>query len=163
MSTTGAEQTWRKGEASAEDTQAEGMSHRRMWLIGGAVAVVALWAVLFFAVGGDFYQTVEEAKAAGSSENLRVGGLVSPGSVLQQGEVVTFSLEGETGDLLDVRYVGAFPERLKAYERVVAMGSLGESNTLEATELLIQCPDKLLPEKITNGIAKGAGLERLLY
>ncbi len=163
MSTTGAEQTWRKGEASAEETQAGGMSHRRMWLIGGAVAVVALWAVLFFAVGGDFYKTVEEAKAAGAGENLRVGGLVSPGSVLQQGEVVTFTLEGETGELLDVRYVGVYPERLKAYERVVATGSLGESSTLEANQLLIQCPDKLLPEKVANGIAKGAGLERLLY
>lgn len=160
---TGVEQTWRKSEAAAEPANSEGTNRRRTLLIGGLGAAVALWAVLFFAVGGDFYRTVEEAKSAGTGENMRVGGLVAAGSVLQEGQVVTFTLEGETGEPLNVRYVGVFPEQLKSYERVVATGSLGESNTLEATELLIQCPDKLLPEKITNGITKGVGLERLLY
>ncbi|GAB4256495.1 MAG: hypothetical protein Kow00129_17000 [Thermoleophilia bacterium] len=159
------ESTWRKEQlqASPEAQGRTGWSGRRMAVLGVVAAVVLLWLILYLTVGGDFYRTVEEVKAAGTAESVRVGGLVKAGTVEQDGETIVFALEGESGELLEVRYVGRMPEGLGAYEQVVAEGSLADSGQFEATALLVKCPDKLLPEKITNRVLEGAGLERVLY
>ena len=137
---------------------------RWKWIVGAVViGLAALWLLLFVAVGGDFYKTVEEAKAAGQESSTRVGGRVAQGSIAQEGESVTFVLEGERGETLEVVYTGPYPERLGPYEQVVVTGSMGPGGTFEATEVLIKCPEKLFPERVTNKVLSGAGLERLIY
>ena len=133
-------------------------------IAGGIVLALALvWLVLFFTVGGDFYQTVEEVTAAGTAENIRVGGRVGAGGLVQEGDVVRFTLEGDTGATLPVVYRGAYPERLGPYQQVVAAGSLGADGAFQATQVLVKCPDKLFPEKVVTKGLSGVGLERVLY
>lgn len=142
-----------------------GRSRSRWKLIGGgAVLVLALvWLALFVTVGGDFYQTVEEIKQGGATQNVRVGGRVAPGSLEQDSGAVKFVLTGDSGAELAVVYRGTYPERLGPYEEVVAAGSTGSDGVFEATQVLIKCPSKLLPEKVLNETLSGAGLERVLY
>jgi cytochrome c-type biogenesis protein CcmE len=126
-------------------------------------AAVVLWLVLFLTVGGDFYRTVEEANAEGALDNVRVGGVVAANSVVQDAGGASFVLEGENGATMEVSYVGPFPERLRAHEEAVVLGSLGADGVFEATEVLVKCPDALFPEKVTNTVLTKAGLERILY
>ncbi|MHB1344526.1 MAG: cytochrome c maturation protein CcmE domain-containing protein [Thermoleophilia bacterium] len=145
-------------------TAAPGGTKKRWKLIVGAVviAAAAAWLLLYVTVGGDFYMTVGEVTSATEVDNVRVGGQVVPDSVVQEGTGARFSIRDESG-VLEVVYVGVFPERLRSYEYVVASGSATTGGAFEATEVLVKCPDKLFPEKATNGILGGIGLERLLY
>jgi cytochrome c-type biogenesis protein CcmE len=140
-------------------------TRRKVMIVAVAVLAVAivLWLILFLTVGGDFYKTVEEATAEGAQSGVRVGGVVAVDSVVQDARGARFVLEGENGTTLDVRYVGPFPERLRAHEQAVVLGSLGSDGVFEATEVLVKCPDALFPEKVTNTVLTGAGLERILY
>ncbi|MHB0980886.1 MAG: cytochrome c maturation protein CcmE [Thermoleophilia bacterium] len=148
-----------------EKTAAPGGANRKWKLVVGAVVIIAavVWLLLYVTVGGDFYMTVSELGSANAGDNVRVGGQVVPDSVVQEGARARFSIRDESGETLDVVFTGAFPERLRSYEYVVASGSTVAGGTFEATEVLVRCPDKLFPEKATNGILGGAGLERLLY
>lgn len=134
------------------------------WIVGGvAVAAFALWLVLFLTVGGDFYATVDEIQAAGPAQNVRVGGRVAPNSVAQEGDVVKFALQGDAGGQMNVVYRGSYPDGLGPYRQVVVRGSTTTDGGFEATEVLLKCPDKLFPEKLTNTVLTGTGLEKLLY
>ena len=88
---------------------------------------------------------------------------MSEGSIQQSGNTVAFTIESGSGSTLPVTYAGEYPSRLGPFEEVVVAGTLTPSGTLEATEVLIKCPDKLFPEKITNGVLSGVGLQKLLY
>lgn len=139
---------------------------KRPWkaiIAAAVIALAALWLVLFLTVGGDFYQTVEEAKAEEQATNTRVGGRVAAGSIVQEGDQVRFVIEGEQGESLDVVYNGPYPERLGPYEEVVVGGSMSQGGTFDATEVLVKCPEKLFPERVTNKVLSGTGLERLIY
>lgn len=134
------------------------------WIVGGTAAgALALWLVLFLTVGGDFYATVDEMQAAGPAQNARVGGRVAPNSLAQEDEVVRFALQGDGGGLMNVVYRGSYPDGLGPYKQVVVRGSTTADGSFEATEVLIKCPDKLFPEKLTNTVLTGTGLEKLLY
>jgi cytochrome c-type biogenesis protein CcmE len=137
---------------------------RKQLLAGGILAAAVLvWFVLFLTVGGDFYRTVGEVKAGGLQENIRVGGTVVPGTIQQQADGVRFSIEGEAGEPLEVAYWGPVPESLAALERAVVTGSMNPAGGFEATEVLVKCPDKLFPERVTNGLLDSVGLGSLLY
>jgi cytochrome c-type biogenesis protein CcmE len=148
-----------------EKTAAPGGANKTWKLVVGAVVIAAavVWLVLYVTVGGDFYMTVSELGSAQPADNVRVGGQVVPESVVQEDGGARFSIRDESGETLDVVLKGAFPERLRSYEYVVASGSTAAGGTFEATEVLVRCPDKLFPEKATNGMLSGSGLERLLY
>jgi cytochrome c-type biogenesis protein CcmE len=150
--------------AEAERKALRDRLSRKQWIAAGALGMAfIIWFLLFVTVGGDFYQSVEELKAGGPQQNVRVGGLVSPGTIQEDSSGIVFVLEGERGEQLEVAYVGAVPGRLGPLEQVVAAGSLTDSGRFEATELLLKCPDKLFAEKATNGLLGAAGLERILY
>jgi cytochrome c-type biogenesis protein CcmE len=139
---------------------------RRRWktilaIVVGVLAVV--WLGLFLTVGGSFYKTVDEAKAVTPGQAVRVGGMVTEGSIQQNGDKVAFTIENGSGSTMPVVYTGAYPSRLGPFEQVVVAGTLNASGTVEATEVLIKCPDKLFPEKVTNGVLSGVGLKKLLY
>ena len=151
---------------SGDEAAPPASSHRRSWkwIVGGvAVAALALWLVLFLTVGGDFYATVDEIQAAGPAQNVRVGGRVAPSSIAQEGDAVTFALQSDGGGQMNVVYRGSYPDGLGPYKEVVVRGSTTTDGSFEATEVLIKCPDKLFPERITNTVLTGTGLEKLLY
>jgi cytochrome c-type biogenesis protein CcmE len=140
---------------------------KRSWKLTAlivAAAAVIVWAVLFVTVGGDFYKTVDEVERDGSvGTPLRVGGTVAPESIVQAGDAVRFELEGSAGEKLGVVYAGAYPDRLGPYAEVVVSGALDRAGEFQATQVLVKCPDKLLPEKATGGLLETLGLRRLLY
>lgn len=134
------------------------------WIVGGvAMGAFALWLLLFLTVGGDFYATVDEIQTAGPARHVRVGGQVAPNSVAQEGGIVRFALQGNDGGQMNVVYRGSYPEGLGPYKQVVILGSTATDGSFEATEVLIKCPDKLFPERLTNTVLTGTGLEKLLY
>jgi cytochrome c-type biogenesis protein CcmE len=76
---------------------------------------------------------------------------------------VRFALQGGGGGQLNVVFRGSYPVGLGPYKEVVVLGSTTTDGSFEATEVLIKCPDKLFPEKLTNTVLTGTGLEKLLY
>lgn len=135
--------------------------------MGGAVVFVALaWLALFLSYGGSFggfYKTVEEIRQAGAAQDTRVGGRVSKAGLVQDGDTVRFVLSGKSGAELPVVYRGAYPDRLGPYQEVVAAGSEGADGVFVATQVLVKCPGKYLPERVVAKAMEGTGLGRALY
>lgn len=88
---------------------------------------------------------------------------MAPNTVAQEGDVVRFALEGDRGAQMKVVYRGPYPDRLGPYQEVVVLGSTTADGSFEATQVLVRCPDKLFPEKLTDAVLTGTGLEKLLY
>ncbi|OFV80693.1 MAG: hypothetical protein A2W26_06935 [Acidobacteria bacterium RBG_16_64_8] len=148
------------------DTSEEPRTSKRRWKLIVCTVIVVLglaWLALFLSIGGDFYKTVEEMRQSGTAEATRVGGRVSPGGIKQDGDTIRFSLTGDSGAQLEVVYQGPYPERLSPDQQVVAAGSKTADGAFEATEILVKCPSKFLPEKVFVEAVSGAGLERVLY
>jgi len=153
-------------EVQASEGATAAIPRGRRWklIICSVVVLLALvWMVLFLSIGRGFYQTVEEIQQGGTAQNTRVGGRVSPDGLAQEGDTVRFVLTGDSGAELPVVYRGSYPERLGPYEQVVAAGSKAGDGTFVATEVLVKCPSKFLPEQVFTKAVSGAGLERILY
>ena len=100
--------------------------HKRLALIGGIVASVALAAGLVlnaFQSNLVFFFSPSQvmAKEAPAARTFRLGGLVKEGSVKRTGTTVEFAVT-DTAQTITVRYTGILPDLFKEGKGVVAQG-----------------------------------------
>jgi cytochrome c-type biogenesis protein CcmE len=98
-----------------------------------------------------YHLSVGELLARGEEayeEEVRVGGMVIPGSVNQEpaSQTLRFEITDDAGNTLPVVYRGVVPDAFKPDADVVVEGALDPSGAFEATELLAKCPSKYVPE-----------------
>ena len=130
------------------------MLKKRKFVISGIIiiAAVASLAYVSFQSSATYYYTVSELTGQGSSiydENVRVDGLVAPGSLEQKsaGGTLTFTIidiEGE--ESLPVVYQGVVPDTFKVGSEVVVEGHLNSTGSFQAHTLMTTCPSKYEPE-----------------
>ena len=129
------------------------MLKKRRFLLGGLIVFVAIGYLGYtgFQASATYYYTVTEIMDQGSSvygENVRVKGLVAPGSVEQeQGGLILRFTVSEGNESLPVVYQGVVPDTFKVGNEVAVEGYLNSVGIFQATTILAKCPSKYVPEE----------------
>ena len=131
---------------------------RRLTMIGGALAVLAVAAALVLNAMRDsivFFSTptmaAEQHIAPG--KRFRLGGLVQPGSLVCGGSQVSFEV-ADGGAKLPVTYKGILPDLFREGQGVVAEGALDASGTFRADTVLAKHDETYMPKDVADALKK---------
>jgi cytochrome c-type biogenesis protein CcmE len=137
---------------------------KRATMIGGGVAVLTLAALLvMFALKDSivFFHTpsdIAEKKIAAGTR-IRLGGLVSNGSVVRgQGTTVSFKVT-DTLKEIPVTYTGVLPDLFREGQGVVAEGKLEATGSFTADSVLAKHDENYMPPEVKKSLeARGVKL-----
>ena len=132
---------------------------RRLTLIGGSLAVLALAAVLVLTALKDsivFFNSptdvMEKHVAAGS--RIRLGGLVKPGSLVR-GDNLLVTFEVTDGNKsVPVSYTGILPDLFREGQGVVTEGALDGSGVFRADIVLAKHDETYMPKEVADALKK---------
>jgi len=147
------------GTRAAENGYAMTRKQRRMTIIGGSLAVLALAAALVLNALRDsivFFSTptMVAEKHVQPGKRFRLGGLVQPGS-LKRGDnlAVTFEV-ADGGAKLPVAYKGILPDLFREGQGIVAEGSMAPDGSFTATNVLAKHDENYIPKQIVDEMKK---------
>src|SRR6476469_10040177 len=130
---------------------------RRLTMIGGSLAVLALAAALVLNAMRDsivFFSTpsmvAEKHIAAG--KRFRLGGLVQPGS-LKRGDNLAVSFSVADGSAtLPVAFKGILPDLFREGQGVVAEGALDGAGVFKADTVLAKHDENYMPREVDDAL-----------
>lgn len=132
--------------------------HKKLALIGGALAVVGLIAALVLnALNSNIALYISPTDvAAGKApqgKNFRIGGLVKNGSLAREADGVTirFVVTDNEQDIT-VNYKGILPDLFKEGKGVVAQGKMTEAGTFAASEVLAKHDENYMPPEAAKAV-----------
>ena len=130
---------------------------RRKFLIGGIIISMAISYLGFtgFQSSATYYLTVGEFFEQGNliyGENIRVNGLVDPGSIVKEplGRTMKFTVT-EEDKTLPVVYQGIVPDTFKTGINVVVEGTVDSDGVFQAHTLLPKCPSRYEAQEEAQG------------
>ena len=132
--------------------------HKKLALIGGALAVIGLIAALVLnALNSNIalYITPTEVAAGKAPQGklFRSGGLVKEGSIQRQTDGVTIAFViTDTAKDIPVAYKGILPDLFKEGKGAVAQGKLNETGTFVATEVLAKHDENYMPPEAAKAV-----------
>jgi len=132
--------------------------HKRLALIAGGVASVALAAALvlnafrsnlvFF-----FSPTQIAAGEAPKDRAFRIGGMVESGSLKRQADGLTVRfVVTDTAKSVPVVYIGILPDLFREGKGVVAQGRLGPDGEFRADEVLAKHDENYMPPEAAHAL-----------
>jgi cytochrome c-type biogenesis protein CcmE len=133
---------------------------KRLWLLLGSMGALAVAVGLVLAALDDnlvfFYSPTQIAeKPPQPDKRLRIGGLVSPGSIVKGGDGLTTTFEvTDTKHTLKVSYRGVLPDLFREGQGVVAEGTLGRDGVFAAREVLAKHDEKYMPPEVADALKK---------
>jgi cytochrome c-type biogenesis protein CcmE len=138
-----------------------GQRKNRKALIGALIILSSIGWLAYSGIqnNGVYYVTVSEYAASGgqSSRNVRVTGLVVPGTIVTEADqkTVRFTVQDQTkaNATMPVVYTGLIPDTFKAGRQVVVEGRRNAQGTFEADVLLAKCPSKYEAKDPAEGSA----------
>lgn len=130
--------------------------HKRIALIGGGLASLAVAAVLVLnALDSNIalYVTPSEVAAgkAPQGKAFRIGGLVKDGSVKRNDLTVRFVIT-DTAKEIPVAYTGILPDLFREGKGAVVQGRLGGDGVFAATEVLAKHDENYMPPEAKHAI-----------
>lgn len=132
---------------------------RRLTMIGGAVAILAIAAGLVLNALRDsivFFSTPTMAaeKQIPAGKRFRLGGMVEQGS-LQRGDNLAVSFKvSDGGATLPVNYKGILPDLFREGQGVVAEGSLDANGVFKADTVLAKHDETYMPKEVADALKK---------
>jgi cytochrome c-type biogenesis protein CcmE len=132
--------------------------HKKLALIGGALAVVGIIAALVLnALNSNIALYISPTDvAAGKAPQgkaFRIGGLVKEGSLKRQADGVTISfVVTDTDKDIAVNYKGILPDLFKEGKGVVAQGRLSGPDTFAASEVLAKHDENYMPPEAAKAV-----------
>ena len=132
---------------------------RRLTLIGGSLAVLALAAGLVLNALRDsivFFSTPSMAaeKHIPAGQRFRLGGLVENGS-LKRGDNLAVSFTVSDGSArLPVSYTGILPDLFREGQGVVAEGALDNAGVFKADTVLAKHDETYMPKDVADALKK---------
>ncbi len=132
---------------------------RRLTIIGGSLAVLALAAALVLNALRDsivFFSTpsMVAEKQVAPGTRFRLGGLVQPGS-LRRGDNLAVTFEVADGSTkLPVAYKGILPDLFREGQGVVAEGALDGSGVFRADTVLAKHDERYMPKEVADALKK---------
>ena len=132
---------------------------RRLTIIGGSLAVLALAAALVLNAMRDsivFFSTpsMVAEKHIQPGKRFRLGGLVQPGSLVHgENLAVTFQVADSIASL-PVSYKGILPDLFREGQGVVAEGALDASGVFKADTVLAKHDENYMPKDVADALKK---------
>ncbi len=131
---------------------------RRLYLLlAGMLALAAAAALVLVAFRENivfFYSPTEVLEKRVSPETrIRIGGLVEEGSVVRNGDSVTFRVT-DLANGLPVSYAGALPDLFREGQGVVAEGALRADGVFVATQVLAKHDETYMPPEVAEALKK---------
>jgi cytochrome c-type biogenesis protein CcmE len=132
---------------------------RRLTLIGGALGVLALAVVLVLTALKDsivFFSSPTDVveKQLKPGVRMRIGGLVTPGSIVRSENLnVRFDVT-DGKHTLAVAYQGLLPDLFREGQGVVAEGALEPSGTFKADSVLAKHDETYMPKEVADALKK---------
>ena len=132
--------------------------HKRMALIGGGLAVLAVAAALILNAFQSnlvffFSPTQVLANEAPHGRAFRIGGMVETGSLKRQGDGLTVRFNvTDTAKTVPVVYTGILPDLFKEGKGVVAQGQLTPDGTFHATQILAKHDENYMPPEAAHAM-----------
>jgi cytochrome c-type biogenesis protein CcmE len=128
------------------------VKRKRRFAVGIGVILAALgyFAFVGYQEGKAYYKTIDEVAAMGADaagKRLRVAGVVQPGSIVREGNELTFTLaqltENETSSLT-VAYTGTqpIPDTFKDGADAIVEGHRQTDGTFAADHIQAKCASK---------------------
>lgn len=130
--------------------------HKRIALIGGGLASLAIAAVLVLkALDSNIalYVTPSEVAAgkAPQGKAFRIGGLVKDGSVKRSDLTVRFVIT-DTAKEIPVAYTGILPDLFREGKGAVVQGRLGDDGVFAASEVLAKHDENYMPPEAKHAV-----------
>ena len=95
---------------------------------------------------------VAEGKVA-AEQRVRVGGLVENGSVVKNGENVSFVVT-DMAATIKVEYTGLLPDLFREGQGIVAEGRMGPNGVFMASEVLAKHDENYMPREVADALKK---------
>lgn len=132
--------------------------HKRMAMIGGALGVLAIAAVLVLSALEQnivFFHSPSDvaAKKVAPGKLFRIGGLVEKGSVQREGKTIAFRVT-DGSSAVRVAYTGILPDLFREGQGIVANGALTPDGTFRATEILAKHDENYMPREVADALKK---------
>jgi cytochrome c-type biogenesis protein CcmE len=132
---------------------------RRLTMIGGALAVLAIAAALVLNALRDsivFFSTpvmvAEQHIPAG--KRFRLGGLVQPGSLVRGDNLAVRFEVSDGGATLPVAFQGILPDLFREGQGVVAEGALDAAGVFKADTVLAKHDETYMPKDVADALKK---------
>ena len=132
---------------------------RRLTLLGAALGVLALAVVLVLVALKDsivFFSSPTDVveKQLKPGVRMRIGGLVTPGSIVRSENLnVRFDVT-DGKHTLAVAYQGLLPDLFREGQGVVAEGALEPSGTFKADSVLAKHDETYMPKEVADALKK---------
>jgi cytochrome c-type biogenesis protein CcmE len=132
---------------------------RRLTLIGGSIAVLAVAAALVLNAMRDsimFFSTpaMVAEKHIPAGRRFRLGGLVEQGSLVRGDNLaVTFKV-GDGSATLPVSYKGILPDLFREGQGVVAEGAIDPTGVFRADTVLAKHDETYMPKEVADALKK---------
>lgn len=132
---------------------------RRLTMIGGAIAVLAVAAALVLNALRDsivFFSTPSMAaeKHIPAGKRFRLGGLVQPGSLVR-GDNLAVKFEVSDGKAqLPVTYKGILPDLFREGQGVIAEGAIDGGGVFRADTVLAKHDENYMPKEVADALKK---------
>ena len=132
---------------------------RRLTLIGGAGAVLAIAAALVLSAMRDsivfFHSPTEVAEdKLATGKRIRIGGLVEAGSLQRSADMrVSFKVT-DGKHAVPVRYQGIVPDLFREGQGVVAEGVLEAGGGFRADTVLAKHDENYMPREVVDALKK---------
>jgi cytochrome c-type biogenesis protein CcmE len=126
-------------------------------MIGGIGFVLLAAVLLVMTALRDkivFFYTPTEIVAEGKAkpgERVRIGGLVKEGSIVREGEKVSFVVTDTEKDL-PVTYVGILPDLFREGQGVVSEGMIGSDGIFAADTVLAKHDENYIPKEVADAL-----------
>ena len=132
--------------------------HKKLALIGGALAVIGIIAALVLnALNSNIALYISPTDvAAGKAPQgkaFRIGGMVKEGSLQRQADGVTMAfIVTDTEKDITVNYKGILPDLFKEGKGVVAQGKMTPAGTFTANEVLAKHDENYMPPEAAKAV-----------
>jgi cytochrome c-type biogenesis protein CcmE len=132
--------------------------HKKLALIGGALAVLGIVAALVLnALNSNIALFISPTDvAAGKAPQgkaFRIGGLVKEGSIKRQADGVTVAfIVTDTDTDITVNYKGILPDLFKEGKGVVAQGRMTDGGIFAASEVLAKHDENYMPPEAAKAV-----------
>jgi cytochrome c-type biogenesis protein CcmE len=132
---------------------------RRLTIIGGALAVLAVAAALVLNALRDsivFFSTptMVADKHVAPGRRFRLGGLVQPGSLVRGDDLAVSFEVADGGAKLPVAYKGILPDLFREGQGVVAEGALDANGVFKADTVLAKHDETYMPKEVADALKK---------
>jgi len=129
---------------------------KRLWLLVGSLGVLCVAAALVLTALNDnivfFYSPSQLAeKKIAPDRRFRLGGLVEPGSVKNEGAEVRFKVT-DLKQSVSVVYRGLLPDLFREGQGVIAEGSLDSNGVFTAREVLAKHDENYMPPEVAKAL-----------